>query len=340
MVERGFTKAVANGCKGGVRYRVEVSPSGGIKNTRPIGRCRAPVTIEEARDILRKEGYRQIDLTRDGPDDYTATACRQDRKFELRVNANGAVQVLDRLGPCQGEQLSPPQVRARLREQGYDRIAFIDRELPRYVVEACRGNQRVRLVIGRRGNIREEQRIGRCEDPINPRDLEAVLAKVGYDRVEILDRRGPRYRAEACSRTGDRMELVLNEWGEIVRDNKVGICPRPVSEDELLRQMQRSGFSKISIVSTTQDEYQVIACRGDDRLQVRFSRYGEVIDQDRVGTCVSPRLEELIESAQRRGLDRVTIHLEACRGRARVRITINEFGKESQVEQIGRCLSR
>ncbi|MEM1372091.1 MAG: hypothetical protein AAGG72_07680, partial [Pseudomonadota bacterium] len=59
---------------------------------------------------------------------------------------------------------------------------MIDGDLPRYVVEACQEDDRVRLTANRRGRITKERRIGRCGPPPVPEDY-SVLSSVRLNGV-------------------------------------------------------------------------------------------------------------------------------------------------------------
>ena len=102
--------------------------------------------------------------------------------------------------------------------------------------------------------------------------------------------------------------------------------------------MTSNGFSKIQLISTNTSEYSTIACQKDSRMSVRFSRYGEVLDQKRLGSCVSPRIEQILQKLDGNGVKKMTVHIEGCRGRNRVRFTYNEFGEQLDRKRIGRCL--
>lgn len=335
---RGLTKAIAEGCKKGVRYRVELSPRGRIKVAEKIGHCRDTITAEQAEALLVQRGFSRIEVREEGDVPYVATACRRRDRYRIKINLYGDVSVGENLGRCR-RSISIRDIRENLRSNGYRRIEFTQRDGRRIRAEACRNDTRYELVINRAGEVRRRNSIGRCPRPIDPADLVAYLEKQGFDRVEVTNRRPPRFRAEAC-RGSDRVELVVGRYGRIRRDLKVGRCPPPIDEDGLRRLMAKSGFSKIRLVSTNQDEFATIACRKNERMSVRFSRYGEVIDQERVGTCVSPRIEDLLETLERRGIDRLTVHIEGCRGRNRVRVTYNAYGERLKRERIGRCLER
>ena len=336
IVDRGLTTAQAEACKDGTRYRVKLSPSGSIRAVDKIGNCRAPVTIEQVRKILQDQGYRGIELAERGNIPYVASACRNGDRFDLRVDLFGEVTVGQRTGRC-GRDLSDEQVEAELRKEGYEQIEVKDRSGNRIVAEACQRGVSYDVTLNRRGDIVDRNRTGNCRKELRPNELASFLESEGYDRVEVIDRRLPRYVAEAC-KGEDRLELTMNRFGRIAREVRVGRCPPPITAAELRRQMARSGFRRIELTSTSQDQYTTIACKDDERMSIRFTRYGEVIDQERLGSCVSPRMEQVIESFDKDGINRMTIYIDGCRGRDRMRFIMNEFGEKLKEERIGRCI--
>ena len=234
--------------------------------------------------------------------------------------------------------MSQEDMRVSLRKEGYDRIEFlVDRSGRRTLAEACRKGRRYELVLNRRGRVTEDKRIGRCARPIAPKDLVAHLESQGYDRVDVTDRQLPRYEADACRGT-TRYELVVGRYGKIRRETRVGRCPPPINESGLRKLMTRNGFKKIQLISTNTSEFSTIACRKDERISIRFSRYGEVLDQKRLGSCVSPRIDQILQKLDANGVRKTTIHIEGCRGRNRVRFTYNEYGEQLDRQRIGRCL--
>lgn len=334
---RGLSKALADGCKGGARYRVEIRPNGRIRSADKIGDCRPPISIGEARDRIRDRGYRRIEIEEKGDVPFVATACRRGDRYAIRVNRYGDVNIGKKLGSCR-RRMSQDEMRVSLRKQGYDRIEFlVDRSGRRALAEACRNGRRFELAMNRRGRIVDEKRIGRCAKPLASRDLVAHLENLGYDRVDVTDGQLPRYQADACRGT-TKYELIVGRYGKIRRESRVGRCPPPIDERGLRRLMSRNGFSKIQLISTNTSEYSTIACQKNDRMSIRFSRYGEVIDQKRLGSCVSPRIEQILRRLDDNGVTKATIHIEGCRGRNRVRYTFNEYGEQLDRERIGRCL--
>ena len=338
ITDRGLTSATAEACKDGAKYLLKLSPSGRIRAADKIGNCKPPVTIEQVRRILRQDGFRSIDLAERGNIPYVASACRDGSRYDIQVNLYGDVKVGDRIGRC-GQGLSDEQVADALRKEGYDRIEVKDRVRNRVVAEACQRGRRYDVTLNRRGAVVDRNQTGRCREELRPRNIATYLEGEGYNRVEVIDRRLPRYVAEAC-KDGRRLELTMNRYGRILRENRVGRCPPPITEAQLRRQMAQSGFERIQLTSTSQDQYTTIACKDKERMSIRFTRYGEVIDQERLGTCVSPRITRVLNGLEKDGMDRMTIYIDGCKGRSRMRYVMNEFGEKLKEEQIGRCLVR
>ncbi|MEL6374838.1 MAG: hypothetical protein AAFR04_12830 [Pseudomonadota bacterium] len=336
ITKKGWSKTRAEGCKGGVKYRITIRTSGRIIGEERIGRCRAQITLADAERLLEKRGYRRINVEEQGDIPYLAIACRRGNKYRIFVNAYGDVDENRNLGPCR-KALSPDAITARLRKDGYDRIRFTDRQLPRYVAEACRNNRRVQLTMNRRGRIRDERRIGACDPPITRADLAGIMDSRGFDRVSIVTGRPPRFELEACKGL-DRMYVVLNRYGKATRSYRVGRCPPPLTRRQLFSKLTRAKYSRISFLPSPKDsEYLVIGCRGNKRYKTQFNAYGEVMNEDSIGGCTSPRIETVTERLVKRGFDEVKLFVEACKGRRLVRIGYNIFGEEIERKRVGRC---
>ncbi len=333
---RGLTKSRVRACRGGDRLQMEVAPNGRVKNSAKIGECRSRINIARARDILRNKGYREILLEDTGRGGYRGTACLNNRRMDMRVGYFGKVREIGQLGRCR-QILSRREVAQRLRSRGYDRIKVEkDTPPPPFFVEACRGQNRVDLVVVGNGRIQRERRIGRCEPPINPNQIAAVLQKKGYTRVRVTDDVLPRYGARAC-RGDDRIELILNRFGEIRDEQKIGQCPRPLTRDQLVRQLKDEGFRRISIKDAAGRGFIVEACISNERVRVDISPYGETSSEKVLGPCKSPRLGKVLQDFKKRGLNRAKIFVEGCRRGNRVKIELDRYGDKVRSRRIGRC---
>ena len=142
-VDRNGPRYRAEACKGLSRMRMVISPWGDRLAERRIGDCDPPITLAQLEALLRDRGYSRIDINEEPPGSrsraaFVATACRDRRRFELEIDEFGDITRDRNIGQCERELLSPRQVRAALRKDGFDRIKFTDRTPPRYIVETCR----------------------------------------------------------------------------------------------------------------------------------------------------------------------------------------------------------
>ena len=119
------------------------------------------------RRSLRDRGYRNIHFTDRHLPVYKVRACRNGKKFRMRLNRWGDVKKRVRIGRCGSRSyghagLSFPQIRAGLRDRGYHRIKFTDRRLPGYGAKVCKNGKRYALRLNRWGRIMDRDRRGRC----------------------------------------------------------------------------------------------------------------------------------------------------------------------------------
>lgn len=333
---RQFARATAEACKNGIRFRLQIRSSGRIRRTTEIGRCKRIITIEQAEQMLEEDGYKRINITENGDIPYIAIACRDGDKFRIRINKFGEITGRRDLGRCQ-RALNPDDIRVKLRDDGYNRIRFTDRQLPRYVAEACRKGRKYELIINRRGVVRDSRRIGRCEPPLTASKIPDVLEERGLDRIEVVDKTPPRFVVEAC-RGLKRVEITLGRYGKILQEYNIGRCLPPLTRADLLVEMRKNGYRKIRFTTIPGTNYQTESCRERKRLVTTWTQYGEVVNERDRGPCQSPRLEGIVERYIDRGLKNVEIFIEGCRRGRKVRIKLDEFtGDRLDRTRIGRC---
>jgi hypothetical protein len=338
----GILDAKADACRRGTRYRVKLRADGSYEYRNEIGKCRAVIKADDVRGLIRREGFRRIDIQDDGKVPYIATACRNDQRYSIEVSEFGDVVVKDRIGRCENEQntISAQDLRRALRKDGYDRIKFTDRTPRRFIVEACQGSSRMRLEINRRGRLRDRERIGRCAETIRPRDLTAILAKAGYDRIDLVDQIPPIYLAEGC-RGNNRMRIRINTWGETVFEKKIGDCAPPATVASLTEQLEKNvkNFRGISVREGKQYPFIADVCDDGQRRELYFSRYGEFVGKKDTGRCISERVADIVERLRNRGFRDVKIYVEGCRQRngRQIRFELDEYGNRIKREWVGRC---
>lgn len=335
ITKRNLTKARANACKNGLLYDVEIASSGRIRRANEIGKCQRRIDHAEADGILNKRGYREIVLEALPDGSYAGTACLGSKRFRMAINPFGNIQQMEVVGYCQNV-FSPDEIAERLRAQGYNRIRFSSDRPPVYSAVACRRLTKVELLLSPRGNIRQEQQIGRCDPPINPARIIDILEAHGFNRVRITDDVLPHYAAEAC-RNNSRVLIGLNRFGEIRNEQQVGQCLPPLNRKQLLRKLEHEGFKGIRFIDGISNGYLVEACQGNTRFRINFSRYGETEFEREIGPCRSPRIGKIIRDMESNGLSGVKIYAEGCRRGQRVKIELDRFGRTVNARRVGRC---
>jgi len=333
----GILDAKADVCRRGTRYRVKLRANGSYEYRNEIGKCRRAIAPEEVRDIIRKEGFRRIDVADDSAVPYRATGCRNGNRFSLEISEHGDVKVIDAIAKCRPNRLSPRQVRRALRKDGFNRIRFTDRTPPRYVIEACRNARKIRLNIDRRGRIRDRERIGRCPAAISPSQITSILERDGYNRIDVVDDQPPRFRAEACRRT-DRFRILISPWGKQLKERRIGECAPPITAAGLRERLRErpENFKAIRVRKGKRYPFVAQVCNSGKRQTLFFSAYGKYEGKRDRGECVSPRLNKITERYDR--LRNTEMFIEGCsrRGR-RVRIKIDAYGEEIDRQRIGPC---
>ena len=118
----------------------------------------------------------------------------------MTINRRGRITDREKLGRCYqpgrrghgpaASIISLQDIREGLKEQGYRRIRFTDRRLPKYEATACRRGRKFNLVLNRFGDIRRRSREGWCER--RGRIVESAPVRTAprlrFDDAEIMER--------------------------------------------------------------------------------------------------------------------------------------------------------
>lgn len=349
ITSRGLTIVRTEACKGTDKYQVKVSILGKITSTKKIGTCAAPERARfspgDAKAMLERNGYKRVDVRRDGRV-IVATGCRSDRRYQIEFNRRGKVTSRQNIGNCQPAGLTQGQIASILERNGYRRIQIVDAELPRYVAEACRDNDRVSIEMNRRGDIRTERRIGRCRQQINPANIGQLLADRGYSRVEIIERRRPPYIAHAC-KDDDKIEVAIGRFGRLRGETRIGSCARPIDPANLGRLMRREGYNRIKVLRGSRTPYLVEACKTNTLVELLVDRYGRITKEDNVGRCAPPVTKKSLEDRfAKNGYLNVRVSkttngwtAEVCRDEVQRVIRVTSFGEVISERNSGTCTS-
>lgn len=320
-------------CREGIKYRFKVRIDGKIFDLRKIGTCGA-ITVQQARKILRDAGYRDIEISAsDGR--FIAFGCRNNSRFRVIMQLNGSIAHTKRVGSCL-DDLSRGEIAAILRRQGFEGIEFQQSEPPNFVVQACLGRAKFRLLVDRQGNILDETRAGLCEQEIDPRDIPAILAKRGFSQVDVVDDRLPRYVAIAC-KDGKQVELTLNRYGKIVKTKRIGKCAKRLSRDEIVSILDGRGFKRINVITADDAGYTIDACYKGRFLRMQFTIYGDFVSERDRGQCRSRRVTEILDKLEDAGVGKLEMYVEGCRRGRRVQYPIDALGDLGKRKRIGSC---
>ena len=349
ITSRGLTIVRTEACKGNDKYRVKVSILGQITSENKIGDCPAPernrFTRNDAKRLLEGDGYSQIDAQREGRI-IIAKACRNDRRYQIEFNRRGQISNRQRIGNCLPEGLTQRQITNLLERNGYRRVEVVDAELPRYVAEACRNNDRVSIELNRRGEIRTERRIGRCRTQIDPANIAELLQERGYTRVEVIDRRRPPYIAHAC-KGDDKMEIAIGRFGRLRGETQVGSCARPIDPANLVSLMTKEGYNRVKVLRGSRTPYLVEGCKGTRLVELLVNRYGRITKEENVGRCAPPMTKQKLEDRlAKEGYLNVRVrkvsngwNARVCRDEVERVIRVSSFGETISDRKSGTCES-
>lgn len=328
----GLSESKFDACKDGRRFRIEFKWTGQVER-KVIGECRRTVDEAAIRKLLKDRGFRRITIE-DRAGKFLAIGCLRSERYRVEMNYYGDVTRERRVGSCQ-EALSPEDIISKLEEAGYNRVAFIDRQLPRYRAEACLRNDRLELVLDRVGDIRELKKIGRCRAALQVNQIVSIMEEKGYGNVVVIDPKLPRYLAQGC-RNGSLMEVTLNRWGDVSDEVRIGRCRTRLSEDEITTAMGENGYRNIS-VRTEGRNFITRGCKDNRYEEIVLTQAGRLVDRKQLGNCNAPKINDLAETLRGKGLTRLQFFVEACKKNQRVRIRFDEFANRTGNEVIGKC---
>ena len=120
-----------------------------------IGSCRNQVTEKQVRRNLEANGFTRVVIDEQN-NNYVIIGCKGSQRTRLIISLQGELIQRKNIGNCQ-DVLAPTDVKEVLRNDGFNRIKFTDRQLPRYIAEACLGRDKLELVINRFGEVKKQR---------------------------------------------------------------------------------------------------------------------------------------------------------------------------------------
>ncbi len=197
-------------------------------------------------------------------------------------------------------------------------------------------NRKLELLINRFGEVKQERKIGRCNSPIDGRNLAKVMREKGYDRVSIINAKPPRYQVEACSKNV-RFDITLNQYGKITERNRIGECNPAVTPEQIAQLLRKEGFTRINIKQRQNGNFKISTCHQGYEKQIKLNRYGELLEEIDGNKCVSRSVSQISDAMRERGFRKAKFFVEACRHGNKLRIELNRNGDLVGRERIGSC---
>lgn len=273
-VEDRGGRYLAVACLGDDRMRIAVNNLGQIGKRRILGTCRQSLTPADVTVELQKQGYTRIKFTNRKPPVYGVEACLGKRNYRLEVDQFAKTLSENRIGDCRGP-IDPRQLADFLQNSGYTRVVVIDDRLPRYVAEVCSKADRLELTLNRYGDIIDRYKTGQCYNRVDRRQLVRAMAKQGYVRIDVKreNRRG--YVVEACY-TGQLIRADFNIYGELVKEQSLGECPR-WSIADVTNQMSQSKYKGIKFYAD--------GCRKGKLYRFLVNEFGDRSERKVIGNC-------------------------------------------------------
>jgi outer membrane protein OmpA-like peptidoglycan-associated protein len=208
---------------------------------------------QRLRELLRVQGYSQIDFVDLKGATITAKACSGDSAYRVTINRNGRILERDQAGACDpaatGDPVSPDVIIDALYGQGFLRINVLDRTPPTFLVNACRGGHKYQVRLDDDGDIIDSKDNGACNleegDAIEPAQIERILTLQGYRDVRMpkAETDDDTYVITACAGVR-QFELTVTEAAQVAVRKATGFCeaggqnvayvpPRPVEDDRV-----------------------------------------------------------------------------------------------------------
>jgi hypothetical protein len=329
---RGF-RAIA--CRNGRRFDLAFNRRGKIVDRKDLGYCqRRRLSNDQIITSLENAGYRRVDIVQSNPTNYLVEACRNDRRYQLRLDNSAEIQTRRTIGEC-GRRFSAERIADLLKERGYSKIEITRRNSTPYRATACRNNDKYAVTIGRRGRILDEQRTGSCRQRFDARTLSSLMQRRGYDRIKIVRTNRAPYIAEGC--VGDALqEIQVGQFGKVLREYRIGKCARPVTRKQLQDNIQKTGHLVIGLKKVGEN-WQSRECRQDNQVVVSYDPYGEQTNIRANGKCRSETVLDVLRTLESRGARRVEAFVEGCFDGGKYRWSFDRLGNRTGRKRVGSC---
>ena len=206
---------------------------------------------QRLRDLLRNQGYSQIDFVDLEGSTLTATGCSENTAYRITLNRNGQVLERAQTGKCDPSAdratVSANVIIDSLYGRGYLRINVVDSTPPTFLADACRSDRKFQIRLDDDGDIVDVKPTGKCDldegDDLEPAQIERILSLQGYRNIRMTQRDDAPFLVTACNGIRE-FELQVTDAADVTQRKAVGFCdptstkveylpPRPVEEIQL-----------------------------------------------------------------------------------------------------------
>lgn len=301
------------------------------------------------KDIVRslsREGYSEIRVTESGFSSIRGQACYKGGRYSFKVKRfTGEISRGAKIGECR-PVVSDGQVIRKLKRQNYSRISIYSDRGDVFRLTACKRRDRYRITVNAYGDVVQETKVGRCIEEYSVAEVRQRLRDDGYNRVEFVRERERAYVFEACRR-GQRVRVRVRRNGKIGTTRRLGRkCSPPINAARLPVLMERKGYDRVAIVDDKLPLFVAEGCKGLKLVQVKFNRFGEVMNEGPVGECDPPLTKaDVVDLLRKKGARRIQVDVDrndnfvasSCfRGNLH-RSRFNKYGKLFEQKRVGKC---
>ena len=270
----------ARACGDNRVHRFTVGRDGSIRSVRTKKRCRSSDRSETVRfnpakieGMLQREGFDRIAVLQRKRAPYVARACRGRNRVELTIGRQGNIRDQKRVDGC-APPIDPNGLGEFLRQKGYDRINVVANKSLPYKADVCQRRDRLRVFIGKYGEIERTARVGRCAGTLSEAGLRELLSRRGLIALSV-DKRQRGWSADVCD-GNKRVALRIGSRGRIRGEEVTGNC-RSQTVREVLETLEDRGADRVSAF--------VEGCFKGKRYRWEFDRLGNRTGRERVGSC-------------------------------------------------------
>ncbi len=115
---------------------------------------------------------------------------------------------------------------------------------------------------------------------ISSGDITRTLLKNGYSQIQVHDKGFKTGKAYAC-KDGTKYDVKVDVKGRINGVVKIGSCRNQVAENQVRRNLEANGYSRI-VIDEQNSNYVIVGCKGRQRIRLVISLQGELVQRKKL----------------------------------------------------------